>query len=348
VHTRSLGWWLVDSESRKAFCGTLSLGRTNRVWRNEFIKLLASDQPGDDARAYQLKDANLPPSICKYRGPNDLALQNLRDGTVWLSSATRFNDPYDSSLSVDLRAGLTELFRQNLRDQPPAELSSSELAIVMEAADPLGWMLTILALKGMLKQDEVDRLRTTQTEQAMRLTGEFSASLSAMHQGALKACSFSTDPMSLVMWANYADCHRGFCMEYATSTLGDGRRRLLFPVIYTPVRFSLTDHFMRFIAAGATPDPMSPAAQHLPAIAAMHKSEQWSYEREWRLLCVEPKKPDGLAVRMPLPKALHLGCRMAATYRTQVLEAASAMGIPCYEAALAGTTFSIEPRRISL
>jgi hypothetical protein len=319
---------------------------TKRVWRNEFIKLLASDQPGDEARAYQLKDANLPPSICKYRGPNELALQNLRDDKVWLSSAARFNDPYDSSLSVHLRAGLADMFRQNLREQPPAELSSSELALAMEAADPLGWMLANLARKGMLTQEEIDGLRATQTEHATRATAEFSGSLSAMHQTALKACSFSTDPMSLVLWANYADCHRGFCIEYATSTLGDGRRRLLFPVIYTPVRFSLTDHFMRFMAHGAFPDPTSSAAQHLPAIAAMHKSEQWSHEREWRLLCVESTEPEGLAVRMPLPKALHLGCRMAPNCRAQVLEIANSVGVPCYEAALASTTFSLEPRPI--
>ncbi len=106
------------------------------MWRNELVKLLASDQTEDETRAYQLKEENLPPSICKYRGPNDLALQNLRDSTVWLSSAARFNDPYDSSLSVDLRAGLIDIFRQNLRDHPPTELSSSELIGVLHAPDP--------------------------------------------------------------------------------------------------------------------------------------------------------------------------------------------------------------------
>ena len=82
-------------------------------------------------------------------------------------------------------------------------------------------------------------------------------------------------------------------------------------------------------------------------VRAMHKSEQWSHEREWRLLCVESAAPEGRAVRMPIPKALHWGCRMAEIYRAQILEVASATGVPCYEAALAGTTFALEPRRIS-
>ena len=102
------------------------------------------------------------------------------------------------------------------------------------------------------------------------------------------------------------------------------------------------------MANGGTVDPLSPAAQHLPALAAMHKSDEWAYEREWRLLCIELNEPAGLAVAMPTPSALHLGSRMQASYRSSILEVAATAGIPCYEAALAGATFALERRPIKV
>lgn len=45
--------------------------------------------------AHELKSANLPSKIYKFRGINDYAIDNFKNDTVWICSASSYNDPYD-------------------------------------------------------------------------------------------------------------------------------------------------------------------------------------------------------------------------------------------------------------
>ena len=316
------------------------------AWQSEFYSLLGSDVPDDVDKAYTLKEANLPPTVFKFRAADPRALENLKDGLVWLSSAARFNDPYDSSLSIDLESRLHETFRENLRDDPPHELDAAELAWVLGAGNPVEALTGVLRRKGTtdLTADEASALHTEVAKNAGQLTQAVGAELAALHQDAIQACAFTTEFKSLVMWAHYADCHRGFCVAYATAAMGARLRRQLYPVTYSKERFSVAEHFSRFAASTEAFDPTAPSAQHLPVLAAVHKAIDWEYEREWRLICADETGRSGVPVTIGKPSAVYLGARMPAGFRQELLRLAAE--IPCYEMRLSPTTFALEPARL--
>ncbi|MCS0314009.1 DUF2971 domain-containing protein [Vibrio diabolicus] len=55
------------------------------------------------------KKKNIPTSLFKYRAINEYSLSNLENETLWLTSADKFNDPYDSSLYLSLNRNLRRL-----------------------------------------------------------------------------------------------------------------------------------------------------------------------------------------------------------------------------------------------
>ncbi|HEX2878412.1 MAG TPA: DUF2971 domain-containing protein [Polyangiaceae bacterium] len=279
------------------------------MWHSEFYRLLRSDDPKDTVTAYALKERHLPSRIFKYRTFNAYALENLRQSRLWMSPPADFNDPFDSSISVDLEPSL--------------------LAELTKTAD---------SPEIVSEHDIIAR--------AAQLTRELSTDLSGSHQNALKVCSFTTSSASLVMWAHYADYHRGFCLEYDVATLSANHRRLLFPVSYADDRFSLTEHFMQFSAPGATHDPNSPFAQHLPALAAVRKSPHWEYESEWRILVVDGNRPGGRLLPMPTPVGLYAGARIHADALTVLRSIASERSIPCFQMKLSSTHFALEPAKL--
>jgi hypothetical protein len=121
---------------------------------------------------------------------------------------------------------------------------------------------------------------------------------------------FSAVNDSLLMWAHYADCHRGFVLEFDTEDeefqkLGD-----LYKVIYSKERPVLV------IVNGITVD------------IYLHKSPEWEYECEYRLLrtlqaCERRSISNvGDLFFVPMPrscvKAVYLGNRMDPTTAKQI------------------------------
>ena len=84
---------------------------------------------------------------------------------------------------------------------------------------------------------------------------------------------FSDNWLSPVMWAHYADKHRGVCLGFDVGELAG--ESLAHPVSYSPARL----HF----ELDLTKDLMGIDEQYVRAL--LHaKAEQWSYEREYRVV----------------------------------------------------------------
>lgn len=80
----------------------------------------------------------------------------------------------------------------------------------------------------------------------------------------------------LLMWAHYANGHRGLCLEFATSIyeVFFGRAQ---PVVYSGERLMF--------------DPREPETKQVEKVV-LTKSEHWRYELEWRIL--EHQNGEGL------------------------------------------------------
>ena len=99
---------------------------------------------------------------------------------------------------------------------------------------------------------------------------EWTAEFDALDR--FRVCPLSAVRDDVLMWGHYGDSHRGFCLEFRPKN-DRTFREMCFPVIYQPDYPDLN-------ASGPSPDGIPHPLLRL----LMTKSEQWSYESEWRMV----------------------------------------------------------------
>ncbi len=312
-------------------------------WVHDYARLLFSHQHQDWDRALELKQANLPISLFRYRAPGERALSDLRDGTIWLSKPSKFNDPFDSSLALDPSVPFSTLIKKHVTT---CELPAGVRERVIASSDPLAVFDEVFAA-------EVEKVEGP--AKAVKAIGFFAkflgaqgdaiaAALSELLQNRLKVACFCETGTSLPLWAYYADHHRGLCVEYPVSTLpaDDLRRRWLHPVFYSPDRFTPAEIMDRMIQDRSLGTPW------FGILAAVHKSPDWEHEREWRL--VDPTGDDvpGRSILMPRPSAVYLGAKVSSEYRREIVSIIEGLRIPLREMVLSERRFELRSHPIDL
>lgn len=96
-------------------------------------------------------------------------------------------------------------------------------------------------------------------------------------------------PVDELMWAHYAQSHRGLCLQFRKNILTDS-------FICKPVNYEDRYPSFREIAANN--------AEGLAELIFFRKSTRWAYENEWRLLCDKTDIMDG---NLQLPAAALTG-----------------------------------------
>ena len=74
------------------------------MWIDDFLACLSGTRFAavNIEKAFLIKNDRMPCRIYKYRAISDNSLNNLQTDTVWLSSASRYNDPFDSTLTFSV------------------------------------------------------------------------------------------------------------------------------------------------------------------------------------------------------------------------------------------------------
>lgn len=91
-------------------------------------------------------------------------------------------------------------------------------------------------------------------------------------QDKARVTCFAESWKTLLLWSHYADSHKGLCIEYDTSLMGN-LRNFLFPVIYQDELYDATKDFCT-------------NNENLFNFL-FFKSEEWKYENEWRIAVIE-------------------------------------------------------------
>ena len=139
---------------------------------------------------------------------------------------------------------------------------------------------------------------------------------------------FTTSPFSQLMWAAYADCHRGFCLEY-TILPGEAQYQdvylNLYPMIYCKTRPNITERLVRL-------QDEKPTDEHLWDLfchGVLRKSFDWAYQNEGRLLFPysTTKKEDYNRKFFPITK-VYLGNKMDAKKRKEIIDICHRKNIP--------------------
>jgi len=283
------------------------------MWKQEFLNLLNpfnSENINID-RAMAIKDRNLPKYVYRYRCFTDFSLSDLRNNTVWITSPSKYNDPYDSALTIFQKQLLPAFTKKNLDrifEKFPSvkQLSKSNLNEISHSPDPLRTIAELMIREDPKLHGQKGKQLLEAIDKVMeRLFLEKTRELSAKIQTNMRVCSFTEVPDSIVMWSHYANHHRGYCIEYPMGVLHrrEIRRRILYPVIYSNVLFDWTPYLKEGIET----------EKHnclVAVLACMHKAQEWEYEREWRFILPFGDSFSEQAYPMPKPTRLLLGARI--------------------------------------
>jgi len=245
------------------------------AWKAEFVELLRSRDSDDWEEAYNLKANHVPSRVYRYRSLNaEHAWDNLKAQQEWLSKAGSFNDPFDSGPCFDRERMVRAKFEADLA---ATKMDASFNVVVVQ------------------RETEQERRERTETDSTRLREGL---------QDRVRACCFSETLASVAMWAHYADCHRGICIEYPTDapTFSKTFARELHPVIYGARRFDITDWLL-----SKDKSPGYTVAQ--AKLVAMHKAPDWAYEKEWRFIFPSTNL-EWAVLNVPGPTAIYLGCRI--------------------------------------
>lgn len=238
----------------------------------------------------------------------------LRDGLIRFSQPQVFNDPFELK-PLFSSFGSGEYFEQRVREgfdeiiREEYEAQSADFKVAISYS----------AFRSYAEQQR-PQLVTGVTKLANELTPMVQASFHKGFEKHVGVLSLTEEPASLLMWAHYGNSHQGFVVEFDTEhaffdqrTAKSDQLRHLQRVYYSASRPSLT--LSQVSAFGDL----------------LQKSEQWAYEREWRMLValkhsdsVVPSTPHDICLfKVPFSaiKAVFIGARASEETNRQIVEA---------------------------
>lgn len=259
--------------------------------------------------------------------------QVLYDGIIIPAAPETFNDPYDCDFLIENNFLDSRVSRNMLIDS-----LSKRCAITLEEKDSIR---------------NTDNLEKTLKEilwkyfraRSQGLTQDLmEASFSAIQKvkEILRVVCFSEINDSVLMWSHYAQNHKGFCIEYDFNDWDC--RDYLRPVQYVDERHYIRNNFADNLPSNAGREIMD---------AALYKSSEWSYEKEWRLVMsameiLKPKFKDTIPTFFleEFITAVYIGAKAEEQYCTQVCEHYRGTNVEIYRMQMQTDCYKLRPEQI--
>lgn len=245
-------------------------------WKEKFLELYL--EPSLKA-ALDYKRDHIPSKLYRYRPASGefYALNEIATGQIYLAHHKDLNDPFDAS-SIMANQSPSKYFRDSEKTEIKKGMAKY---IPQDALEKMlsheNWYEEILRVAAQKDLPDQDPKRVGEIINAVimkEFVGINQIFNDMSHKMSRLAC-FTTKPCNLPMWAGYAENHKGVCLEYNTRLIHDiYTTNRLFPVYYTD---HLPDVLQFFLEAK---DRAAVALDYI----AIHKSKDWEYEDEWRLI----------------------------------------------------------------
>jgi hypothetical protein len=189
--------------------------------------------------------------LYRYRKPTLRNFEMLSRNEIYFSAATAFNDPFDCSIELiidDSKSGQEIIEHSVKRYEKYFGISE---AVTREKLEPFG------------------RANSQQLKEICESIRKIDMSGIKSGFGILSLSEIDNHPL---MWAHYADGHKGFCIEYQRTPENDFQH-------CQPIRYSETYPKV---------DLFNTDFKEVCDLALFTKSKHWKYEREWRRVINEP------------------------------------------------------------
>lgn len=127
-----------------------------------------------------------------------------------------------------------------------------------------------------------------------------------MFRSNMKVSCFSETNDNMPLWGNYADNHKGICIEYDFTQLAANNDfiKMLYPVGYDNKRYDITNILKSIISDEYKSNP------YILFFLVMMKHTSWKYEQEWRIIDFDFEENSGIGslIECPVkPTAIYFG-----------------------------------------
>lgn len=307
-------------------------------WQTKYNEILMTEGAtyDDVTRATRLKMENIPDLLFRYQSCKQDNFDLIERDHFWLSDPVDFNDPFDCALTGEIFASANdEAFVSSIAVELAKQTEFADLIKVeqiqkIKSSDtPYETLLEILNYN---KEDAANLSR--EMFDMFRLRSEkVIGDLSDKIRGTFKVCSLSEVSDSILMWSHYGRSHTGYCVAYSFKEPDVRTKilpRLLEPVIYQPALFDASAYFRR---TASSPFFLNQAATI--------KSEEWAYEREWRIIFSGNIIKNANICNAPKPSYILLGARMKPEDRKKVTDICERRGIQTIQMEVSRTGFKL-------
>lgn len=182
----------------------------------------------------------IPDELYKYYRINDDLIYTIKENYFWLSKPSNFNDPFDARILVNTNNTVEEI--------------DSHISEIFEKSE--------------LKEDARNIYKNLKTKDPELFTQFVNVNYQHFLENIGISC-FTTKNNNLLMWAHYADNHKGVCIKF--NLLGeDSITDILYSVEYSQDYPKI--NFINLLKERNFQDLF------------LVKSLEWIYENEWRLV----------------------------------------------------------------
>ena len=322
------------------------------MWKNEYIQLMFTEKENrkDVQRALELKYQNIPPALYKYRSCNKFALENLQQDEMWFNSSDKMNDPYDSALTInqedyihtpikiELLKNLPNVFEKLNIEKDPLELKEMEKKGIDEV------YRYVLNFVPELEGDK-EKINSIADEMKSFLNEAFEEKAQSMVDTIQKSTfisCFSEKNDSMLMWSHYTENHEGFCIEYnfTKPNVDPTLINTLHPVIYSKKLFDISKYLIEGFEDHSSYNALS------TIYAAISKSIDWGYEKEWRIVYTLGQREKGFNRKFFTPEAIYLGAKISKEDKATLMKIAGEKQISVYQMKLKKDEFKLEAEKI--
>ena len=281
----------------------------------------------------------LPSSLYRFRPCSDLQIDAFEKDEIYAVTADKFNDPYDTLPWFNLD-GIIQLINNFFQLESLEQLKSflaagNNFPDEFKKSFPEWYWRDLRA--GILSIRDFKELEDEISDRKQQGINQLAALYPVIAIFAKRfstyAC-FSEDVQSILMWGHYADSQKGFALEYDfRPTLQTPLPYVMMcPVIYSDNRYDATDYMTwAFLKMQRMPVISTDISAHVKV--ALHKSKDWEYEQEWRL--IDPRLQDPAhpkpTVTKYRPKAIYYGTGIDRAHLARLHEIAVYKGIQEYE-----------------
>lgn len=250
---------------------------------------------GHDEKAMDLKLFHFPQAFYKYRKLNDDTFKSLEEKKFWVADVNTLNDPFECSLLFNQNEFLRnfffdEYFPKRFFKKFNIEITKAELNNIHHSVNPYLTYSEICLNKGVILN--------INNEQFIEIANATWNDVRINAKKTIQICSFTERYDSLLMWAHYAEQHKGICIEYDfNESDADRIRPFIQPVFYSNKIFTINS--------------IGEVNAINNIMASICKSKDWEYEQEWRLTIFAKSQIEGNMnlIKAPIPKAIILGSR---------------------------------------